>query len=1060
MENGAGKGINDMVAQWARSFLAGTPDMVFLKDLNLVYVDASLPFARMVGRSSVREIVGKTDSELFSDQSLARHYVEDDCKMLASGKPLGPYVEPLPERNGKPAWGRTRKDFIYNEREEIVGVYGICVDITDKMELEEDNKRLAEVVVDSNIYAFECDLATDTLYNVRYASIIEEFPPVMAKYPEAFIKLYIHPDSAEEYRRLYGDMKKGLPFSEGKIRYRLGNKDLNMFVRMRNSYDDQGRPVRVYGTARDLSLLTELERQYHITLEQHGIFSWVVDVKNQTFSSSDFIRYEYTHPEDGSDTESMRLAWGVHPEDSHLFQNAYRRLLGGEQRIRQRVRRKYPNSSIWDWMSFCFDGTYEEDGSLSRIYISAVNINKQVESEERYAEFQSYQRMALQNVVASIRLNLTQNTCFKSATKAPGDKAEEYFHTADEFWAYTNRFVCDRKKRDEISRELNRPALLAAFAKGITMRENEIEYDFRESGRRWIRTGIEMMENPYTHDVEALVYSVDIDQQHMLMEIVERLVGMDYELLGIISVDSEMARFYKQSQLEIAMGIPQYLHYPTVSEAFFRKVAAPEDLPQIIHENSVAVIRRELEKQTLYTTSARVWAKGKWSVKKWMYTYLEDRKANIVYTRTDVTDIIESRQREQEELRQALMQAEQASSAKTEFLSRMSHDIRTPMNAIMNLTRLAADDVENTQKLRSDLDKIKLSGDFLLGLINDILEMSRIESGRITLMPTVYPVERFLSYLDSVMIPLFAAKNITFTIRPSALVPAVYVDEVRFNQIFFNVLSNAAKYTPEGGTVTYDVQVLSHDDKQVHAAFIIKDNGIGMSKAFLEKAFIPFEREFAVNAYTGTGLGLPITKAIVEALGGTIELESEQGVGTTVTITLTLPFPPKELWDNYLAGASETDKTVTDSVATGRILIAEDHPLNQEVITRLLHKRGYETVCVGNGREAVEAVKGAKPGEYQLILMDVRMPVMDGLHATKAIRALDDVNLAHIPIIAMTADAFSEDRNRCLETGMDEYLAKPVEPQKLYTMLETCLEKRQRQQSSTLEDKDGKARRK
>ena len=1044
MDKSADSKNDAMIEEWARSFLLGTSEMVFLKDRQLVYIAASEPFARIVGRNSAQELIGKTDFDLFNDSALAQHYVDDDRRMIESGKPLEPYIEPLPKRNGKPAWCRTRKDFIRNAEGEIIGVYGISEDITEKKELEQDNRRLSEVVIDSDIFAFECDPITDTLYNVRYASIIEGLPLVMPDFPESFIKLYIHPDSANEYRRLYADMKKGLPTSEGKVRYLFAGKERLMYVRMRNSLNAAGESVRVYGTARDLSLLTELERQYHITLEQHNIYSWVIDVQNHTFSSSDFIRHEYGSDSGTAQADAHRFSrdWGVHPSDCAVFFNAYHRLLAGEQRIRERMRRRNEETGKWDWMSVCLDGIYDNDGIISRIYVSAVNINKQVENEERYAEFQSYQRMALKNVIFSIRLNLTRNTCFSSTGKNEGDMTEERFHTVDEFWDYFNHFVANPQKRREMSEKLNRTALLSAYARGVTVQDFDMEYDFNGSGKRWTRSVVEMMENPYTHDIEALAYFIDIDQQHMLIQIVDRMVGMDYELLGVIALDTKKVQFYKQSTLENDMMIPQTLDYPTGCLEFFKKIISPEELNRVVRANSIETVKEELDKQAMYSTSAKVNVSGKSVIKKWTYAYLDERKTNIVYTRTDVTDIIESRQREREELEQALSQAKLANSAKTEFLSRMSHDIRTPMNAIINLTELAFDDVSDTERLRGDLEKIKLSGNFLLGLINDILDMSRIESGRVVLTPTIYPLERFLNYLDSVIMPVFTAKNISFTIRPSNLLPAIYVDEVRFNQIFFNILSNAAKYTPEGGVVTYDVNVLSHDDRMMRAEFIIRDNGIGMSREFLKKAFSPFERETAVRAYTGTGLGLPITKALVEALGGTIRLESEQGKGTTVTITLTLPFLSKEaLAAKEIVTDSSPIKNLSPTFAHGRVLVAEDHPLNREVITRLLQKRGFETVCAENGLEAVNAIKNAQRDEYQVILMDVRMPVMDGITATKEIRAIPDKTKSAIPIIAMTADAFIEDRERCLSAGMDEYLSKPVDPQKLYTALLLCLNK-------------------
>ena len=392
------------------------------------------------------------------------------------------------------------------------------------------------------------------------------------------------------------------------------------------------------------------------------------------------------------------------------------------------------------------------------------------------------------------------------------------------------------------------------------------------------------------------------------------------------------------------------------------------------------------------------------------------------------------------ELEIAVRKAVQASRSKSDFLSNMSHDIRTPMNAIINLTNLAREDIHNETLLLSDLDKIKISSDFLLSLINDILDMSRIENRQFQLSPKVYTAQRFVNYLNSLMAPLFSAKDIRFVIDIEKRIPAIYVDEVRFNQIFFNVLSNAAKYTPNGGTVTFSTKILQFDESHFHGAFSITDTGIGMSEAFLSKAFEPFEREKAVEAYVGTGLGLSITKAIVDAMGGTIELKSTKGKGTTVTIVLDLPLPDANMLSASLQREKMDEIHALGFEYSGKVLVAEDHPLNQEIITRLLQRKGFSVECVENGALAVERIKTSPDDTYLFILMDIRMPVMDGLTATKQIRELENRLTATIPIIAMTADAFVEDRNRCLAAGMDAYISKPVNLSELLGIIKKILD--------------------
>lgn len=383
-----------------------------------------------------------------------------------------------------------------------------------------------------------------------------------------------------------------------------------------------------------------------------------------------------------------------------------------------------------------------------------------------------------------------------------------------------------------------------------------------------------------------------------------------------------------------------------------------------------------------------------------------------------------------------------ANQAKSEFLSRMSHDIRTPMNAIVNLTNMAKEETEDKIKLANDLERISISSEFLLGLINDILDMSRIENGKLELSPSLYHYNELMSYLDGVIKPLCAQKKILFLCNMGDIgdLKDLWVDRTRFNQIFFNILSNAVKYTHEGGQVSLSIANKRGEKDCVYCDFIVQDNGCGMDESFLSKIFLPFERANNTDAYEGTGLGLAITKSIVEAMSGSISVSSQVGVGTTVTIHLRLPYATKEQSARHDSSAKKSQNLTMQNemyaVFKGkRILIAEDHPLNQEIINRLLSKVGFNPDCVENGKACVERFRSSGDREYCAILMDIRMPVMDGLTASREIRSINRPWAKAIPIIAMTANAFTDDELASKKAGMNAHLSKPVEPDKLYQVL-------------------------
>ena len=369
----------------------------------------------------------------------------------------------------------------------------------------------------------------------------------------------------------------------------------------------------------------------------------------------------------------------------------------------------------------------------------------------------------------------------------------------------------------------------------------------------------------------------------------------------------------------------------------------------------------------------------------------------------------------------------------------MSHDMRTPMNAIINLTSLAREDSFDSKKLSDDLAKIDRSNKFLLGLINDILDMSRIESGHIELHPSVCSTTMFEHYLESVIQPLCDSKGITFLWHKHTTEQFMYVDEIRFNQIFFNLLSNAVKYSHTGSSVTLRSENEHIDGNVLHIDYIIADQGIGMSEAFQKKLFQPFERENSSDTRMGTGLGLAITKRIIDEMKGTIHVTSVQGKGTTITVHLDLQIPTEA--QLCAARQKEMVRTIqTPYDFSGRhILVVEDHPLNREIILRILEGNGLIVDVAEDGQAGLHAFEEKPPGFYDAIFMDVRMPVMDGLEATRRIRALPRSDAKTVIIIAMTAEAFEKNRKETLAAGMNEHLSKPIDPILLLNTLQHWL---------------------
>ena len=408
----------------------------------------------------------------------------------------------------------------------------------------------------------------------------------------------------------------------------------------------------------------------------------------------------------------------------------------------------------------------------------------------------------------------------------------------------------------------------------------------------------------------------------------------------------------------------------------------------------------------------------------------------ICLVRCDVTDIISAEKNSRSVLQNALDLAQEANRAKTDFLSAMSHDIRTPMNATIGMTDLALDDLDNRQHLSEYLDIIKSSSSHLLTLINDILDMSRIEKGKLKLARTSFnlsvEIDRFCSRYQLLM----DKNSLNFLHNTELLHCNCIGDTAQLQRIWDNLVSNACKFTPPGGTVTFSACELPSDNERLGwYKFTISDTGIGIDSESLQHLFDPFFRSSDVISkhIEGSGLGLAIVKNIVDYKGGTISVTSRQGEGTTFTVTLPLHFDTAA--EHPVEKPTHTFGSADFDFSGKSLLLAEDHPINQKVAELILEKTGAAVTIVENGLQCTELFTGSAKGSFDAILMDIQMPVMNGYEAAQAIRSSTHPQSATIPIIAMTANAFAEDIKNALSAGMNAHIAKPIDPQKLYETL-------------------------
>lgn len=471
-------------------------------------------------------------------------------------------------------------------------------------------------------------------------------------------------------------------------------------------------------------------------------------------------------------------------------------------------------------------------------------------------------------------------------------------------------------------------------------------------------------------------------------------------------------------------------------------VADETERIRFIHEMSPKIIRKRLKESD--TISYRYFVRTRQGTFMWCKVCItvceraEGEVGSATISVQNIDDYIREVDRKTIILQNAVKTANDANMAKSKFLSNMSHDIRTPMNSIMGMLEIAKCYSDDKGKIKDCLDKISISSKHLLNLINDILDLSRIESKSVKITEEIVSLQEILSELKTILLPQIAERKHTFIMDTSGLVhPYVFTDRLRLSQIFLNLLSNAVKYTPQGGCISIRAIEDVNDGKRMNRfRFIVEDNGIGMSEEYVSNIFEPFSRSMdsRIVDIQGTGLGMPITKGLVELLGGTIEVQSTLNRGSCITVGLEMDYC-HDISNTRLSVEDESYKA-EDDYTGGRVLLVDDKEMNREIAAEFLKMMNLTVDEAGNGMEAVEKFRDY--GKYDIIFMDIKMPGMDGYEAARRIR---DMGGADVPIIAMTANAFAEDVEVSRKAGMSGHLSKPVDIKKLAEVVATYVKR-------------------
>jgi len=816
----------------------------------------------------------------------------------------------------------------------------------------------------------------------------------------------------------------------------------------------------------------------------------------------------------------------------------------------------------------------ERDGG--RIYrIIEMDVTDIVASrklaEAKYDSAQSFLNSISNSYLATFRADITNNQVEMINGTAPlisPDSAPLY----DSILQGVAQTMTRDSDRKHFLTLYSRDSLLKAYAAGSS--EFSMEYLFRPdtlSRPLWVRTVLKLIRRPGDHSIIAFAYVMDIDHMKTTDIIMKEILVKRYDFIASIDVATRKVEFVSINQQTMTMErISNGDDFDDITSGYVRTHVPDDSQADYMAFFDLNHILRELNKSDQYTETFLVREDGADRYKQLIFSYIDRESGLLALIRTDVTELQLSRAEHEAALSSALTAARQASSAKTNFLSRMSHEIRTPLNAIIGMDTIAAQNVDNPERVADCISKIGISARFLLSLINDILDMSRIESGKMLLKNDPFQFREFIAGINTIIFNQTRAKGLDYECTVSSEIAETYIgDSMKLQQVLINLLGNAVKFTGSG-KISLDVHPLSGKGKQSTIRFTINDTGIGIKEEYLDRIFEPFEQvdTAATTAFGGTGLGLAIVKNLVDLMGGSVKVRSISGIGSEFTVDIPLTIDEENtappvfdthfekmhtlIVDDDLVVCEQTSNVLQDIgmsgewVTTGaeavqrvrenfgraffydfilvdwmmpdmdgiettrqirkivgpdvtiiiitaydweaievearaaganmliskpllrstlvsafekargqstekesaeiqydfsgrKILLAEDNAINAEIARVLLEEKHCTVDLAQNGLKALEMFTGSKAGTYAAILMDIRMPLMDGLQTAVNIRHWGREDARTIPIIAMTANAFDEDVEKSRAAGMNAHLSKPIEPAVLYATLKRLI---------------------
>ena len=782
-------------------------------------------------------------------------------------------------------------------------------------------------------------------------------------------------------------------------------------------------------------LTDELEKsqhRYQVAVEGADIGVWEYNIKEHIITSPSQSFKKYGIRGDIKNVPDSILH--LFPDDQHKkLISMFGRLSAGEERVEDSFWMKWGPDMPLKCAHVVYTVTRDENGEPETAYGIGIDVTAQEREKEKYDKARKQMSVVHSDSVASFHLNITMNWCGEGQSGMDDLLKQQEPGTADGYFSEFAKRIADEDIKAEFINRFTRENLIKKFAEGKLTETFEYPTIHKDGIRHWRQLKLYMLQNPETGDLEAYTYGIDIDEQKNNEHLLKTVSRHSYNFLAFVDLKMDMIITGGDTSNDKYDNYSNEKYTPAMETAL-KKLIPEKRLHEALGVHSIENIMKQLEDKSDFQYSCETKDGRRLN---WIFTYADNSHEIVLIMRSDITEAMHQEKIRAEKLSMAMKEAEHANRMKTEFLSNLSHDMRTPLNAVLGYANFAAGENDPAEK-NNYISKIISAGNILLTLINDTLDLSKIESGEIVLKPEPVHCSELINRVIAAVQPELEKRQIRLIVDSSrAVMSDVNADAVRVQEVFINLLSNAIKFSHDGSEVYLIIECVKFESDCIHDRITVRDNGCGISPDFIDRIFEPFtqERTEETADVGGSGLGLSIVKRIVDLMGGTIEVKSEPGKGTEFVVYLDFERTYEDILDSDSMGNN-------DAVLEGRrILLCEDNAMNREIACKMLEAQGIITEYAKNGIEGLETFRASEQGYFDAVLMDIRMPGMDGCSAAKAIRSLDREDAKTVPVIAMSADAYDDDIIRCREAGMNGHVSKPIDPAKLYDTLAAEIKK-------------------